>query len=98
MGGMEIYSEYAVSYVDAILGSTLKVPTVDGVIDLQMPAHPARHHAAGRGQGRAQAQQRQRARQPLRQSEGGNPPEDLQQGARAGAAAQGGHEVSTHST
>lgn len=36
--GMEIYSEYAVSYVDAILGSTLKVPTVDGVIDLQMPA------------------------------------------------------------
>ena len=36
--GMEIYSEYSVSYVDAILGSTLKVPTVDGVIDLQMPA------------------------------------------------------------
>jgi len=36
--GMEIYSEIAVSYVDAILGSTLKVPTVDGVIDLQMPA------------------------------------------------------------
>jgi len=36
--GMEIYSEVAVSYVDAILGSTLRVPTVDGTIDLQMPA------------------------------------------------------------
>merc|ERR1719164_334983 len=36
--GMEIYSEVSVSYVDAILGSTLRVPTVDGTIDLQMPS------------------------------------------------------------
>lgn len=35
--GMEIYSDVTVSYVDAILGSTLRVPTVDGAIDLQMP-------------------------------------------------------------
>jgi len=36
--GMEIYTDVSVSYVDAILGATLKVPTVDGSVDLQMPA------------------------------------------------------------
>jgi len=36
--GMEIYSDVTVSYVDAILGVTLTVPTVNGPVDLQMPA------------------------------------------------------------
>ena len=36
--GMEIYTDVTVSYVDAILGVTLQVPTVDGSVDLKMPA------------------------------------------------------------
>lgn len=36
--GMDIYSEVSVSYLDAILGSTERVPTVDGEMDLTIPA------------------------------------------------------------
>ena len=36
--GMDIYTEMSVSYLDAILGSTLRVPTVDATVDLKMPA------------------------------------------------------------
>jgi molecular chaperone DnaJ len=36
--GMEIYSDVSVSYIDAILGSTIRVPTVDGEVDLTIPA------------------------------------------------------------
>jgi len=36
--GMEIYSDVAVSYYDAILGATIPIPTVDGNIDLKVPA------------------------------------------------------------
>ena len=36
--GPEIYSEVAISYVNAILGSTEKVDTVDGVVDIKVPA------------------------------------------------------------
>jgi len=35
--GMDIYSDVSVSYVDAILGTTLRVPTVDGHVDLNVP-------------------------------------------------------------
>ena len=35
---MDIYTEMSVSYLDAILGSTLRVPTVDATVDLKMPA------------------------------------------------------------
>ena len=35
--GMDIYSEASISYVDAILGSTIRVPTVDGEVDLTIP-------------------------------------------------------------
>ena len=35
--GMDIYSDATVSYIDAILGSTLRVPTVDGEVDLALP-------------------------------------------------------------
>ena len=35
---MDIYSEVSISYLDAILGSTLSIPTVDGQIDLNVPA------------------------------------------------------------
>jgi len=35
---MDIYSDVKVSYLDAILGSTLRVPTVDGEVDLQVPS------------------------------------------------------------
>ena len=35
--GMDIYSDATVSYTDAILGSTLRVPTVDGEVDLALP-------------------------------------------------------------
>jgi len=36
--GMDIYSEVSLSYLDAILGTTLSVPTVDGQVDLPVPA------------------------------------------------------------
>jgi len=37
--GMDLYSEVPVSYVDAILGTTLKVDTVDGnAVDVALPA------------------------------------------------------------
>ena len=36
--GMEIYSDFQISYVDAILGTTLRVPTVDGEVDLAVPS------------------------------------------------------------
>jgi len=36
--GMDIYSDVSMSYVDAILGATLKVPTVDGEVELAVPA------------------------------------------------------------
>ena len=36
--GMEIYSDVSLSYVDAILGTTIRVPTVDGEVDLNVPA------------------------------------------------------------
>jgi len=36
--GMDIYSEVSLSYLDAILGTTLSVPTVDGQVDLNVPA------------------------------------------------------------
>ena len=36
--GMDIYSEVSLSYLDAILGTTLSVPTVDGNVDLAVPA------------------------------------------------------------
>jgi molecular chaperone DnaJ len=36
--GTEIYSDISVSYLDAILGSTVKVETVDGAVDLKIPA------------------------------------------------------------
>jgi len=35
---MDIYSEVTTSYLDAILGSTITVPTVDGDVDLNVPA------------------------------------------------------------
>lgn len=36
--GMDIYSDVKISYIDAILGTTLRVPTVDGDVDLKVPA------------------------------------------------------------
>eukprot|EP00965_Chrysotila_dentata_P195072 6176776-Pleurochrysis_carterae.AAC.1 len=36
--GMDIYADASVSYLDAILGKTLRVPTVDGEVDLVLPA------------------------------------------------------------
>merc|ERR1719506_2605191 len=36
--GTDIYSEVSVSFVDAILGAKLRVPTVDGDVDLALPA------------------------------------------------------------
>lgn len=37
--GMDIYSDSKISYIDAILGTTIKVPTVDGTtVDLKVPA------------------------------------------------------------
>jgi len=36
--GMDIYTEMPVSYIDAILGRTLSVPTVDGEVDVVLPA------------------------------------------------------------
>ncbi|GMH89716.1 hypothetical protein TrST_g9844 [Triparma strigata] len=35
--GPEIYSEVAVSYVDAILGASVKVPVVDGEVEIKVP-------------------------------------------------------------
>lgn len=34
---MDIYSEVSVSYLDAIIGSKLRVPTVDGDVDVSLP-------------------------------------------------------------
>ena len=36
--GMDIYSDVSLSYLDAILGETISVPTVDGAVDLKVPA------------------------------------------------------------
>ncbi|KAK9829535.1 hypothetical protein WJX72_006369 [[Myrmecia] bisecta] len=36
--GITVHSDVEVSYVDAILGTTVKVPTVDGLVDLRIPA------------------------------------------------------------
>jgi molecular chaperone DnaJ len=36
--GIDIYTEMAVSYVDAILGRRLKVPTIDGEVEIELPA------------------------------------------------------------
>ena len=36
--GMDIYSDISLSYIDAILGATVTVPTVDGTYDLKVPA------------------------------------------------------------
>jgi molecular chaperone DnaJ len=35
--GPEIYSDAAVSYVDAILGASIKVPVVDGEVTIKVP-------------------------------------------------------------
>ena len=35
--GPEIYSDAAVSYVDAILGASVKVPVVDGEVEIKIP-------------------------------------------------------------
>eukprot|EP00803_Ostreobium_quekettii_P003289 evm.model.scf_2489.1 EVM.evm.TU.scf_2489.1 scf_2489:14843-21146(+) len=35
--GTTVHSDVEVSYVDAILGTTVKVPTVDGTVDLKIP-------------------------------------------------------------
>merc|ERR1712066_1211588 len=36
--GMDIYSDVSLSYVDAILGTKVQVPTVDGDMELNVPA------------------------------------------------------------
>jgi len=36
--GMDIYSDVSVSYLDAILGAAISVPTVDGDVELTVPA------------------------------------------------------------
>ena len=36
--GMDIYSDVSVSYLDAILGKTLEIPTVDGTVDVALPS------------------------------------------------------------
>lgn len=36
--GTTIYSKVEITYVDAILGTTVKIPTVDGEVDLKIPA------------------------------------------------------------
>jgi len=36
--GMDIYSDVSVSYIDAILGTTMRIDTVDGAVDLKVPA------------------------------------------------------------
>ena len=36
--GMDVYSDLGISYVDAILGTTVRIPTVDGAVDLKVPA------------------------------------------------------------
>lgn len=36
--GNDIFFSAKVSYIDAILGTTVKVPTVDGTVDLKIPA------------------------------------------------------------
>ena len=46
--GMDIYTEMSVSYLDAILGSTLRVPTVDATVDLKMPAGTQPASSVGR--------------------------------------------------
>jgi molecular chaperone DnaJ len=35
--GPEIYSEYSISYLDAILGSSIKTPVVDGEVTIKIP-------------------------------------------------------------
>ena len=35
--GPEIYSDASISYVDAILGTSLKVPVVDGEVTIKVP-------------------------------------------------------------
>lgn len=35
--GLTVHSDVSVSYVDAILGTTVKVTTVDGLVDLKIP-------------------------------------------------------------
>jgi len=34
--GMDIYSDVRISYIDAILGAVVTVPTVDGTVDLKV--------------------------------------------------------------
>lgn len=36
--GMDIYSDISISYLDAILGASVSVPTVDGEVELSIPA------------------------------------------------------------
>ena len=36
--GTEIYSDASISYADAILGTSLKVPVVDGEVTIKVPA------------------------------------------------------------
>jgi len=35
---MDIYSDVTIPYFDAILGTTLRIDTVDGAVDLKVPA------------------------------------------------------------
>lgn len=35
--GPEVYSETSISYVDAILGASMKVPVVDGMVNIKIP-------------------------------------------------------------
>lgn len=39
--GTNILYTCKVSYIDAILGTTVKVPTVDGMVDLKIPPVPS---------------------------------------------------------
>ncbi|KAG8467408.1 hypothetical protein KFE25_000724 [Diacronema lutheri] len=36
--GIDIYTDLAVSYIDAILGRRVKVPTIDGEVEIELPA------------------------------------------------------------
>lgn len=36
--GIDIYTEVAVTYIDAILGRRVKVPTIDGEVEIELPA------------------------------------------------------------
>lgn len=36
--GIDVYTELAVSYIDAILGRRVKVPTIDGEVEIELPA------------------------------------------------------------